>query len=317
MKNLLSIRTAFLALACLGLVKIYADEFPATIAPVGHDATSLVTPVNQIVTPAGTLVELPGMRPQALALSPDRKILVTAGLTHELVVVDPATGQILQHVAFPSDKANEQTAVSAEILSPDGKAQLSFTGLAFSPSGSRIYLSNVNGDIKVFGVGRDKHITPLCSFPLPTNAAPARKEEIPAGIAVAADGKTIYVAFNLSNRLAELDAVTGKILRLWNVGVAPFDVVLAGRKIYVSNWGGRRPDAASVTGPAGQGTFVRVDARSIASEGSVTVIDLTQPDAVRAAKGNCHRPARVRAGTLAQRPLARRGQRGRGHVERD
>ena len=48
----------------------------------------------------------------------------------------------------------------------------------------------------------------------------------------------------------------------------------AGKKIYVSNWGGRRPDADSVTGPAGQGTRVRVDDRSIASEGSVSVIDL-------------------------------------------
>ena len=37
-------------------------------------------------------------------------------------------------------------------LDPGDKAQISFTGLAFSPDGSRIYLSNVNGDIKVFGV---------------------------------------------------------------------------------------------------------------------------------------------------------------------
>ena len=219
-----------------------AANFDATTNAVGRQAGSLETPVNQIVTPAGTLIELPGMRPQALALSPDRKILVTAGLTHELVVIDPATGKIGQHVAFPPDKAHEQAAVSAEILSPDSKAQLSFTGLAFSPDGSRIYLSNVNGDIKVFGVGRDKKVSPLVSFALPPAHAPSRAEEIPAGIAVSADGKKIYVAFNLSNRLAELDAATGKVLRLWNVGVAPFDVVLAGHKIYVSNWGGRRPD---------------------------------------------------------------------------
>ena len=48
----------------------------------------------------------------------------------------------------------------------------------------------------------------------------------------------------------------------------------AKKKIYVSNWGGRRPDENSLTGPAGQGTKVRVDDRSIASEGSVSVIDL-------------------------------------------
>ena len=71
-----------------------------------------------------------------------------------------------------------------------------------------------------------------------------------------------------------MDAATGKILRTWDVGVAPFDVALGKNKIYVSNWGGRRPGADSLTGPAGQGTTVRVDARGIASEGSVSIVDL-------------------------------------------
>src|ERR1035438_3847957 len=47
------------------------------------------TPANQILTPAGIQVELPGMRPQAIALSPDGRLLVTAGKTHDLVVIDP------------------------------------------------------------------------------------------------------------------------------------------------------------------------------------------------------------------------------------
>jgi len=59
------------------------------------------------------------------------------------------------------------------------------------------------------------------------------------------------------------------------VGVAPFDVVLAAGKAYVSNWGGRRPDKGDRTGPAGRGTTVRVDpVRNIPSEGSVSIIDL-------------------------------------------
>jgi len=72
-----------------------------------------------------------------------------------------------------------------------------------------------------------------------------------------------------------MDALTGRVLRQWDVGVEPYDVVLADSKVYVSNWGGRRPDAQSVTGPAGRGTRVRVDStRYIANEGSVSVIDL-------------------------------------------
>jgi YVTN family beta-propeller protein len=250
------------------------ENFGATTEVVGRNANGFETPVNQLVTPAGMLVELPGMRPLALALSPDGRLLVTAGLTHELVVIDPATGKILQHVSLPSDKTQEPAPVSAEILSPDSKAQISFTGLVFSPDGSRIYMANVNGDIKVFTVQPDHKIAPLFSIPLPPANAPLRVAEIPAGIAVSRDGKRIYVALNLSNRLVELDAATGKVLRTWDVGVAPFDVVLAGKKIYVSNWGGRRPDADSVVGPAGQGTKVRVDDRSIASEGSVSIIEL-------------------------------------------
>jgi len=271
-------RLLFLVLLVLGPGtlpgRLAADDFDTTTDTIGRRGNGLETPVNQLVNPAGSLVELPGMRPQALALSPDGRLLVTAGLTHELVALDPATGTIFQHIPLPADQTPPQAPEAAEVLSPPQKSQLSFTGLAFSPDGSRIYLANVNGDIKVFGVRSDHTVTPLFSLPLPPANAPSRVAEIPAGIVVSPDGKKIYVAFNLSNRVAELDAATGQVFRMWDVGVAPFDVALAGRKIYVSNWGGRRPDLSNPTGPAGRGTLVRVDSRSIASEGSVSVIDL-------------------------------------------
>ena len=222
-------------LACQAGAANPADTFGATTETVGRHAEGLESPVNQLVTPAGTLVELPGIRPNVLALSPDGQLLVTAGRTHELLVLAPTTGTILQRVAFPSDKTPPQAPVSPLILQPDKRAQLSFTGLAFSPNGSHIYLADVYGDIKVFTVGKDRIVSPLCSLALPPANAPRRAAEIPAGIAVSPDGKRLYVALNLSNRLAELDATTGEVLRLWEVGVEPFGVVFAGRKVYVSN----------------------------------------------------------------------------------
>ncbi len=257
-----------------GTIRIFADDFDATTGTVGVMTNGLATPVNQLVTPTGIQVALRGVRPTALALSPDGKILVTAGLTHELLAVDPRTGNILQHVPFPPDEAQPEKPIAGVILNPDEDAQISFTGLAFSPDGTRIYLSNVNGDIKAFAVAADDTISPLFSMGLPQLKAFDRTNEIPAGIAVSPDGRKIYVAGNLSNRVFELDAATGEILRTWDAGVAPFDVTLCKNKIYVSNWGGRRPDADSLTGPAGEGTLVRVDDRSIANEGSVSVIDL-------------------------------------------
>ncbi len=276
MKRKLCLRFATCALAGFFAGRIFADQFSTTTAAVGRMGDSIITPVNQLVTPAGAQVTLPGIRPQALALSPDGKILATAGITHELIAVDPATATITQHIPLPASQTLEAEPLVAEILNPDEKAQLSYNGLKFSPDGTRIYFSDINGDVKVFNVARDRKISPLYSIPLPAIKQGKRTNDIPAGLAVSADGKKIYVAANLSNRLIELEAATGKVLRQWNVGVAPLDVVLAGHKIYVSNWGGRQPDAGSVTGPAGLGTRVRVDARSIASEGSVTVIDLAE-----------------------------------------
>ena len=97
--------------------------------------------------------------------------------------------------------------------------------------------------------------SPLFTIPLPHVAVRKRESNIPAGLAVSRDGKRLYVALNLSNQLGEFDAATGKLLRSWDVGVAPYDVVVSGSKAYVSNWGGRRPDANSLTGPAGRGPW--------------------------------------------------------------
>jgi YVTN family beta-propeller protein len=284
MKHKLAVR-CFCLLASFFMVNAMraaetADNFDATAetvgpSPSGFIRNKFVTPVNQILTPAGWQVELPPMRPHALALSPDHSLLVTAGQLHQLIVISAQSGKLLQRVPLPSDQFRVASPVAAEAPDPDEQAQLSFTGLTFSPDGSRIYLSNVNGDIKIFEVAEDKFVSPLFNFTLPPANAPGRKAEIPTGMAVSPDGKKIYVALNLSNRLAELDAATEKVLRIWDVGVAPYDVVVAGKKIYVSNWGGRRLDADSVTGPAGRGTLVRVDpVRFIADEGSISVIDL-------------------------------------------
>ena len=251
-----------------------------TVQKVGQVGTNAYyTPVNQVVTPAGLQVELPGMRPQAIALSPNGRLLVTAGKTHDLVVLNPVTGGVLQRVALPADQDSKVTpdSVPEEILNADHAGQISFTGLEFSPDGTRIYLASVEGSVKAYGVRSDGKVVALFSIPLPPAKLPGRSADIPAGLAVSPDGKRLYVALNLSNRLAEVDTASGRVLRVWDVGFAPFGVALAGRKAYVSNWGGRRSDGQCVTGPAGHGTQVRVDpVRHIASEGSVSVIGLEQ-----------------------------------------
>ncbi|MFM9080040.1 MAG: hypothetical protein ACKOTE_07885, partial [Opitutaceae bacterium] len=56
-----------------------------------HTGGRSVTPVNQVITPLGRVVELPGLRPQALALTPDGRSLLVSGKTSELLVIDPVS----------------------------------------------------------------------------------------------------------------------------------------------------------------------------------------------------------------------------------
>ena len=251
------------------------------------------TPVNQVLTPYGQQVDLPGLRPQALALSPNGRLLAVSGKTNQLLIIDPETGAIMQTVSMPaeseltplSQRATPPSPSDEALVDVDKSAQVSFTGLLFSNDGSRIYLSNVNGSIKVFQVDGDGKVQPSHILTLPKADAPRRASEIPSGLALSQDGQRLYVCGNLSNRLLELDTGNGQTLRSWPVGVAPYDVVLTGGKAFVSNWGGRRPEAGQLTGPAGRGTEVRVDpVRHIANEGSISIIDLSEAN--QAAGGN-------------------------------
>jgi hypothetical protein len=116
--------------------------------------------------------------------------LVTAGKVAYLAAIDPASGQLLQKVAF----APEQVPATPDPTTKPGTepgSQLSFTGLAFSPNGERIYLSNVAGNVKVFAVSKNHQVSALTTLAVPEARTSKRKMEIPAGLAVSADGKRL------------------------------------------------------------------------------------------------------------------------------
>ena len=198
-------------------VMLAGVSLPCSVGQASTNDEQFLPAVQQTLTPSGKQVELLGSRPQALALSPNGKILVTSGKSSELIVVDPVTGEVLQEVDLPSEKNHIEKpgAVSSHILEPDEDGQLSFTGLIFSRDGREIFLSNVNGSIKVFGVEPDHRVKALYSLALTDSGLSGRKEEIPAGLAISPDGKKLYLALNLSNRLLEYDLQNQKVLRLF------------------------------------------------------------------------------------------------------
>jgi YVTN family beta-propeller protein len=198
--------------------------------------------VNQALTPYGALVEFPG-RPVDVALGGD----AIAVLGHRaIVVIDPATNVV---------KAT---------LSSKGQPGYGFAGIAIR--GDRLYASNLNGRIDVAerAAGEWKLVEPI---KLTTGVS------APGKFAFAEDGARLFVPMNTLGELWEVDVATREVVRKLKTGVAPYAVVVADRRAYVSNWGGRKPGEGDATGPSGR-ERVRVDARAIASEGSVSVFDL-------------------------------------------
>ena len=265
------------AAGCSASRRAQQQELERLLGPVGRrDDGTARTPVNQTLTPHGTTIELPGLRPVVLAQSADGSRLYVAGKTSELLVLAADDGAVLQRVPLPSDVQRTPPALPSERnLQPDEEGQASYTGLCVAPDGRRIWLANSRGSIKVFDVAADGTVAGSHSLPLPPANAPRRVAEVPSGLCLSADGTGLFVCGNLGNRLLELDAGTGAVRRSVAVGTAPYDVRRAGGLLFVSNWGGPRPGPGDLVGPAGRGTTVRVDpVRHIASEGSVSVVDL-------------------------------------------
>ncbi|MCC7495834.1 MAG: bifunctional YncE family protein/alkaline phosphatase family protein [Fimbriimonadaceae bacterium] len=206
---------------------------------------SVMVPTNQLIRPAGRHVEFPG-RPTDLALLPDGQTLLIVD-RGSLRVLDLASGELRQEVA--SDGGH------------------GFVGVAVTPDGQTVYTSSVKHLVQVWRRGADGKFTRQAPLNLPGDR-PA-----PAGLALSADGATVYVAASRLNAVLALPTNGQGEPRRIDVGVAPVDVLRVGSRLYVTCWGGRRVKEGDRSANS-SGTPVRVDQRTIANDGSVSVIDL-------------------------------------------
>jgi len=113
---------------------------PADTEAVGRrGANRTVLPVNQVVTPLGRQVELPGLRPQAVALSPDGRLLITSerAASSSSWTRPPARSGNASAPKTPADQP-PPSAPSANVLEPDKEGQLSYTGLRSPPTAASV-----------------------------------------------------------------------------------------------------------------------------------------------------------------------------------
>jgi DNA-binding beta-propeller fold protein YncE len=237
-----------------------------TESVIGEQADgSVLVSSHQKLTPIGKMEKLDGARPKAVTLSPDGKTL--AVLAQGRVAFYGADGAPLGTVAQ----------INAGPL-----------GVAWSPDGNTVYAAQADGRVARIvrdrtGFRKDADLTiDTVGADLPPDVAagtqgqgPAKKDPQVAGIAVSADGGTLFVALGIRNQVAVADARTGKVSRLVPVGVAPYHVALSpdGKTLAVACRGGRMAKKGEQTADSA-GTPVRVDRKTDAAlKGGIALVD--------------------------------------------
>jgi YVTN family beta-propeller protein len=201
----------------------------------GKIATGTLLPNGWTLTPEGSLVPTSDL-PLNMVLSNDGAYLLvtTNGNGDQTInVIDLRRGESAQTVSVKK----------------------SWLGLTFAPDGKRFFVSGGDdNEVMVFDFAEGKAVESgkiiLGSADYhklnDRDRAAARRQGLgefafPAGIAVTPDGKRLYVAENLTHKVAVVDLATRQVITKIAVGEYPYDCEASsdGKRVYVSNWGSR------------------------------------------------------------------------------
>jgi DNA-binding beta-propeller fold protein YncE len=210
---MLSLRICRLALSLSALLctSVSAQTKPHFTSPL---------PTGVRLDPAGEAVDL-GSLPMSLVLAPERgkAVVVLSGWREQGVqVVDLKTRKVTQK------------------LLQDG----AFYGAAFSPDGHRLCVSGGNTDMLFVYLWKDGAATIENKFELAkAKTADGTGTSYPAGLAFSPNGKFVYVAEDVGDRLAVVNAATGEITQRFSTDHYPYGIALtADGQVFVSAWGG-------------------------------------------------------------------------------
>ena len=259
--------SAFAAMIFAGCANVSTPDRMSSSTSVSLSSTKeMLSPYNQILDPAGILISYgtSDKEQHALdcALSPDGKILAVEG-RFNLVLIDAKTNRVIKTINL-------------------GKDLGVYSGIIWSKDGNDIYMTtseNKKGKIgKILDIKIDDGnviISTLAEF-LPQNG----KRVLPNDMKLSKDGKYMFLTLNGANNVVKFDIENKKIVWEKNVDKFPYGLAIANNKLYISEWGGRIPNANDTTSKAGWNSIEKNEdivanpKNGGAASGVVTVMDM-------------------------------------------
>jgi len=234
----------------------------------------VLMPYNRIIDPAGEQIYFGSsdLENHALdcALSPDNKTLAIMG-RYRVLFYDVESRRLISEL-IPANEDGLWGAVNT------------YSGIKWYRKGSKQYVlwSLVAQRTQSYVImaqwdGQQAVISNRYQFLSVALSPVALPNEIE--IISESSGDYLFVTLNGNNQVVKINIDNGQIEWEANVGVAPFGLVAAGGKIYVTNWGGSVPDEsdADVAGVPWGKAKVDPETGSL-REGSVTVLDPASGD---------------------------------------
>jgi YVTN family beta-propeller protein len=236
--------------AAMALIGQESGLFPVLLsnARIGLQSEGLyLLPTDQLLHPWGEQLAIKG-RPVDLAFDSQKRQLAVMN-SRSVLLVDGASG--------------------AQIAEVRSRAT-SYTGIAFRPGDRELWVSEATGrgpdSLLIVQLSEQGQAAKTERLSLP-------RHPLPAGIAFSADGKRVFVAFSRNNSLAVIDVESRQVLREVAVGMAPFGVAASATHVFVTNRGGRRPEASDSVAPS-SGSMIATDRVTGSSvSGTLTAVD--------------------------------------------
>jgi YVTN family beta-propeller protein len=224
---------------------------------------------DQYIDPYGSHMVINDGKIMSSSVSPDGTHMAASVTDGDgaLTIVDLKTWKVQQLIG-------KSSAASLQISGNDVGQE----GPTYSPDGKQLWLGRTDGYTK-FTVNDDGTLADPVDITIPAIGS----EHALVGAAVfSADGATVYSAVNGQNRVVAINTATGAVEQSWAVGNAPRGMTMVGRKLYVSNEGGR-PARAGDTTMNSYNTQVPANPKTGATTtGTVSVINLAKPAATPA-----------------------------------